>query len=298
VASVERVALTERQLGYVRFRAIRSPEYASTVRLTLLSWQRFLGGRQDVEATRQDAQAYIASRSGRWSDSTCYRVAGCLRSYHTWIGTEPNPWDGVRLPAPQRSIPRVVAPEEWSRLEAVLSDLPTEARARRRGLRRWAALRLLFAGGLRNCELRRLRYEDLDLERRYAIVKGKGRKERTVPFGTRTQSVLSCWLSEGRPWYIRGQRGPLFPSERGAPLTASAVDGMMRTALRAAGIDRRLYPHLLRHTYATTLLEGGANIREVQELLGHASLHTTEIYTHCRPERLREAYDHAYAGLG
>ena len=288
-----RVALTERQSEYVDFRSIQSPATAASTRLVLSWWQSHLGDTPDTEATRRDAQAFLADHAGQWSPSTCYRVAGCLRSYHRWVGGV-NPWDDVRVKAPKRRIPRVVEPEEWTRLEPALAQIPEERRSARRALRRWALLRLAFAAGLRNCELRSLRLEDVDVERRYVTVCGKGDKERTVPFGLRTQAVLRLWLEQGRPHFCRGHCVYVFPSERGRAMSASAVDSTMKTAREAAGITRRLYPHLLRHTYATTLLEGGANIREVQELLGHACLATTEIYTHTRPERLKDAYDRAF----
>ena len=286
-------ALTERQAEYVDFRSIQSPATARSVRLTLSWWQAHLGSTPDTEATRRDAQSFLAAHAGRWSAATCYRVAGCLRSYHRWVGGF-NPWADVRIRAPKRRIPRVVEPEEWARLEAAMAQIPEERRAARRALRRWALLRLAFAAGLRNIELRTLRTEDLDIERRFVTVRGKGDKERSVPFGPRTQAVLRRWLDEGRPHFCRGRSLLVFPSERGRVMSASAVDSMMATAREAAGITRRLYPHLLRHSYATTLLEGGANIREVQELLGHACLATTEIYTHTRPERLQQAYDLAF----
>lgn len=287
------VALTDRQAEYVDFRSIQSRATANSVRLTLSWWQFHLGDKPDISATRRDAQSFIAAHSGRWSASTCYRVAGQLRSYYAWIGGL-NPWAGVRLRAPKRRVPRVATPEEWLRLEAAMADIPQEPRAARRALRRWAMIRLAFAAGLRNGELRALRLDDLDLDRRFITVTGKGDKERAVPFGAHTQAVLRRWLAEGRPRYCKGRCLLLFPSERGHTMSASAVDSAMTTARQAAGITRRLYPHLLRHTYATKLLEGGANVRELQELLGHASLHTTEIYLHVRPERLKAAYDGAF----
>lgn len=204
----------------------------------------------------------------------------------------------MRIRAPKRRIPRVVEPSEWARLEAAMAKIPADSRRARWALRRWAMIRLMFAAGLRNVEVRRLRLEDVDLERRFVTVLGKGEKERTVPFGPRTQAVTRLWMEKGRPRFCSHRSPLMFPSERGHAMTASMVDCLMRTAREGAGITRRLYPHLLRHSYATALLEGGANIREVQELLGHACLATTEIYTHTRPERLQAAYDRAFGDRG
>lgn len=286
--------LADRQAEYVAFRAIQSEETARGVRLILIRWARHLSGRPDEEATIRDAQGFLAAHAGQWSASTCYRVSCALRGYYRWLGG-PNPWQEVRVRVPSRRIPRVIDAAEWARLEAAMSTIPEEPRAGRRALRRWALLRLAFAAGLRNCELRRLRMEDLDLDHGLVTVRGKGDKERVVPFGGRTASVLRRWLADGRRGFIRGRLGPLFPSERGKAMSASAVDSAMRTAVEASGIERRLYPHLLRHSYATTLLEGGANIREVQQLLGHAHLNTTEIYTYVHPERLQATCAKAFA---
>lgn len=286
--------LSERQAEYVAFRSIQSKATADSVRLVLSWWRSHLGGTPDGEATQRHAQSFLAANAGRWSSATCYRVSTCLRSYYRWRGDNVNPWENVRIKTPKRRIPRVVEPEEWLRLETAMAQIPDNPRRARWALRRWAMVRLMFAAGLRNVEVRRLRVEDVDLDRRFVTVLGKGDKERSIPFGPHTQAVLRLWLEKGRPHFCPHRPPLVFPSERGHQMNASMVGRVMHTALDLAGITRRLYPHLLRHSYATTLLEGGANIREVQELLGHASLQTTEIYTHTRPERLKAAYDRAF----
>lgn len=287
--------MTEPQTRYIAIRGIQSEATAQSVRAVLRRWNSHLGATPEEEATPRDATAFLAEHAERWSAIYCYRIVCTLRSYYRWLGGS-NPWLEVGIREPARRIPRVIDADEWNRLEAALSETPDDPHEARRALRRWALLRLAFAAGLRNCELRRLSVEDLDLGRRLATVRGKRSKERVVPFGPKTADILRHWIADGRRGFTRARTGPLFPNERGGrPLTASGVSNMMQWAARTAGIERRLYPHLLRHSYATTLLEGGANIREVQELLGHARLSTTEIYTHVRPERLQAACAKAFA---
>ncbi len=163
------------------------------------------------------------------------------------------------------------------------------------GLRDVAVLELLYATGARVGELCGLDVDDLDHERRVARVLGKGRKERTVPYGAPAERALTAWLLRGRPALAReGSGAALFLGTRGGRLDQRAVRTLVHARLADVPGAPDLGPHGLRHTAATHLLEGGADLRSVQELLGHASLATTQIYTHVTTDRLRQAFRQAH----
>jgi len=151
-----------------------------------------------------------------------------------------------------------------------------------------AILELLYASGLRVSELTGLDLDDVERGARTVRVLGKGRKERIVPFGSKAAHALDAWIER------RGaQAGPLFPGRRGR-MTPRAVYSVVRAAARRAGITRKVSPHTLRHTFATHLLDGGADLRAIQELLGHSRLSTTQRYTHVGAEHLLKVYDAAH----
>ncbi len=163
------------------------------------------------------------------------------------------------------------------------------------GLRDVAVLELLYATGIRVGELCGLDVDDLDRERRVVRVLGKGRKERSVPYGRPAELAVGRWLEAGRPGLARAGSGPaLFLGARGGRVDQRAVRSMVHARLADVPGAPDLGPHGLRHTAATHLLEGGADLRTVQELLGHASLATTQIYTHVTTDRLRQAYRQAH----
>jgi integrase/recombinase XerC len=163
------------------------------------------------------------------------------------------------------------------------------------GIRDVAILELLYATGIRVGELAGLDIDDLDRERNVVTVLGKGRKERSVPFGRPAAQALDAWLGHGRPRLVTdGSGAALFLGARGGRIDQRAVRRMVHQLLRDVPGAPDLGPHGLRHTAATHLLEGGADLRSVQELLGHASLATTQIYTHVTTERLRTAYRQAH----
>ncbi len=165
------------------------------------------------------------------------------------------------------------------------------------GLRDRALLELLYATGLRISEAVGLDLEACSLEGAYVRVLGKGGRERLVPMGALACHWLSAYLHRGRPRLVRpgdeGQ-GPVFVGARGRRLARQAAWAIVRAAARRAGLDERVSPHTLRHSFATHLLEGGADLRVVQELLGHASISTTQLYTHLTGERVREVYARAH----
>jgi integrase/recombinase XerD len=206
----------------------------------------------------------------------------------------------VQLPKPQRLLPETLTVEETVRLlEAAGGDDPDEPDHARR-VRSRALLELLYAAGLRVSEALRLDREDLSTEGCFVRVIGKGDKERLVPVGDVALDHLDAWITGPRARLLamahvaplRG--GPLFVSDRGRRLARQQAWAAVKAAAAAAGLQDRVSPHTLRHSFATHLLEGGADLRIVQELLGHASISTTQLYTHVTGERIRDVYRRAH----
>jgi integrase/recombinase XerD len=195
-----------------------------------------------------------------------------------------DPTASVELPKIGRRLPEVLTLQEVERL------LEAPDRKNVLGLRDAAMLELLYATGLRVTELCRLRTDELDLDAGFVSTMGKGRKQRLVPVGETALDLLRRYLQESRPRLDRKRSNVLFLSRRGAGLTRQAFWKMIAAQARAAGIRKRIYPHIVRHSFATHLLERGADLRAVQAMLGHADISTTQIYTHLGRAHLLEAY--------
>jgi integrase/recombinase XerD len=164
-----------------------------------------------------------------------------------------------------------------------------------RDLRDGALVELLYGAGLRVSEAVGLERSGVDLDDRLVRAIGKGNKERVVPIGRRAAEALGRYLSRGRPFLDRRHRPELFLNQHGGPLTRAGAFLILRRLAAKAGLEpERIHPHLLRHSFATHLLEGGADLRSVQEMLGHADLSTTELYTHVSDRRRRELYFQAH----
>ena len=229
--------------------------------------------------------------------TTLARRATAVRVFTAWahrtgrIDTDP----GALLGSPKahRTLPPALRVDEArALLEAATADADDGSPS---GLRDVAILEVLYATGIRVGELCALDVDDLDHERRVLRVLGKGRKERSVPFGLPASRALDAWLGRGRPALVAPDAGAaLFLGLRGRRLDQRAVRTLVHTRLAGIPGAPDLGPHGLRHSAATHLLEGGADLRTVQELLGHASLATTQIYTHVTTDRLRRAYRQAH----
>jgi integrase/recombinase XerC len=231
------------------------------------------------------------------SRATMARRATAVRVFTGWAqrtgrsGTDP----GALLGSPKtlRTLPPALGVEEARRLLEVAAARAGDGSPV--GHRDVAILELLYATGIRVGELCGLDVDDVDHERRVVRVLGKGRKERTVPFGRPAELALTTWLRSGRPALAApGSGAALFVGARGRRIDQRAVRGMVHARVAEVPGAPDLGPHGLRHTAATHLLEGGADLRSVQEILGHASLATTQIYTHVTTERLRRAYHQAH----
>ncbi len=217
------------------------------------------------------------------------RAQSALRAYFGFLDGEGivtgNPADRMERPAAAKKLPEFLSQDEAARLvEAVDPDSPVYWRDR-------AALELLYATGVRVSELTGMGLADLDLEHATCLVFGKGGKERLVPVGSTAVEVVERYLRSVRPALDRGRgKGILLLNQRGTPLSRMSVWTVVSRAAERAGIGRRISPHTLRHSCATHLLEGGADLIVVQELLGHADISTTQIYTHLDREYLRRTH--------
>jgi integrase/recombinase XerD len=225
----------------------------------------------------------------RYRPSSVARALAAVRSFHMFLlregDTKENPAEGVVRPKVPRTLPR---PLSVSEVEALLAG-PSEADPA--GVRDRAILETMYGAGLRISEVVGLDVDDVDLEEGSVRVIGKGDKEREVPLGRFAIAALDAYLTRSRPVFAGARsRGGLFLNQRGGRLTRQGTAKILAAAAARAGLDKRVTPHTLRHSFATHLLEGGADIRVVQELLGHASLATTQIYTLVTGERLREEY--------
>jgi integrase/recombinase XerC len=232
--------------------------------------------------------------------STIQRKLSAIRAFYSFLHhterIEVNPARVVRAPRRERALPGYLTRD---RSEALFDLVADEARIEGDPLavRRWALLELIYSCGLRLAEVQQLDLRDVDLSERYARVLGKGEKERIVPLGSRAVTALGAYLrvrsssSKAAGSRSSSQPGPpLFLSARGGRLSRRQMQRNVTDALARVGGGERLSTHSLRHTFATHLLDGGADLVSVKEMLGHASLSTTRIYTHTSVERLKEVH--------
>jgi integrase/recombinase XerD len=219
------------------------------------------------------------------------RAVACFRGFYRFLvlsgRRQDNPADDLRAPRAWKTLPKFLSIEEVDRLlEAPDTTAP-------RGLRDRALIELLYATGLRVSEMVNLRQQDLNLESGYLTCFGKGRKQRLVPVGDEAAAWLTRYVKEARPALLHRRASPrLFVNARGgAALTRVGLWKILRQYGRQAGLRGALSPHVLRHSFATHLLERGADLRAIQMMLGHTDLSTTQIYTHILDARLRAVYD-------
>ncbi|MGH3471955.1 MAG: tyrosine recombinase XerC [Nocardioidaceae bacterium] len=243
-------------------------------------------------------RSWLANQRSRGrSRNTLGRRATAARVFTAWAHraalTTSDPGALLASPKSHRTLPPVLSTGDVRALLDVVADRVTDGGAL--ALRDLAIIELLYATGIRVGELVGIDLDDLDRDRRLVRVFGKGRKERTVPYGTPAERTLQDWLERGRIEIATARSGPaVFLGARGARLDQRAVRSLVHLRLAEVPGAPDLGPHGLRHTAATHLLEGGADLRAVQEILGHASLATTQLYTHVSAERLRSAYQQAH----
>ena len=246
-------------------------------------------GIEDLAAVQPEAlRQFIAAehRRGLSPKSLQRRLSAC-RSFYGWLlkhgHVAASPASGVRAPKAPRKLPQVLDVDE----AVQLVELPTDAPL---GLRDRAMLELFYSSGLRLSELCGLRWRDLDLADGLVTVLGKGSKQRVVPVGSHARAALDAWRGE-----TQGKSDdPVFPGRGGRPISPRAVQVRLRQLAQRQGLFKRVHPHLLRHSFASHVLESSGDLRGVQELLGHADIATTQIYTHLDYQHLAKVYDGAH----
>ncbi|HEX7245638.1 MAG TPA: site-specific tyrosine recombinase XerD [Solirubrobacterales bacterium] len=288
-------------LSYLELERGLSRNTLDAYRTDLLQYGEFLTGRHldALEAGPADIGEFLAGLatgdSGRpaCSSATVHRKAACLRSFYKQlrrdelIGDDPT----AALSAPRRAkkLPQVLNYSEVQKLLAApRGDEPTALRDR-------ALLEVMYACGLRASETIGLEVGDVDLHEGFLRARGKGSKERLVPLGRKAIAAISAYLRSARPKLV-GERheARLFVNFRGGPLSRQGLYKIVQRNAREAGLAGQLSPHTLRHSFATHLLAGGCDLRAVQEMLGHADISTTQMYTHLSGEHLKQAYFKAH----
>jgi len=290
----------ERYLRYLEVERNASPLTLKSYREDLSALAGYLtlshgAAPEATELTQLDLRGYLASlHQAGYAKATISRRLASLRGFFKhgqregWA--EANLAKPLRNPRRQRKLPHFLSTDEIGRL----LEAPSSADAQ--GVRDRALLETLYAAGLRVSEAVGLNLGDLDFEEGITRVRGKGRRERLAPIGTFAVRALQCWLAVRRvhPREPKGALSPVFVNRFGRRLTTRSVARLLEKYLQQTGLDARTTPHTLRHSFATHLLDRGADIRSVQELLGHKNIVTTQIYTHVSTTSLRQIYERAH----
>jgi integrase/recombinase XerD len=286
-------AVIDTYLSYLRDVRRMSPNTLESYARDLSLLGRFADARKTpVEAlTRRDLEAFVRElMSSGLSPRSVARAVACVRGFYKFTAVErklaENPADDLRAPRAWPSLPKFLSLDEVDRL------LEQPDVARPLGLRDKALIELLYATGLRVSELISLRAGDLNLDEGYLTCVGKGYKQRLVPMGQQAAGWVRRYIRDGRPALVKKRSSPwLFVNARGGALSRVGFWKVLKGYGLAAGISRDLSPHTLRHSFATHLLERGADLRMIQVMLGHADLSTTQIYTHVLEARLKAVYE-------
>ena len=255
--------------------------------LTALASWADANGHDLLRLGAEDIRAFVAAEHRRGlSPKSLQRRLSAVRSFYRWLlkngRIAASPAAAIRAPKAPRKLPQVLDPDEAKVLVEVPTDVPL-------GLRDRALLELFYSSGLRLSELCALRWRDLDLDDGLVTVLGKGNKQRSVPVGSHARNALTAWRADTGA----GNDAPVFPGRHG-PITPRAVQLRLRQLAQRQGLFKRVHPHLLRHSFASHVLESSGDLRGVQELLGHADIATTQIYTHLDFQHLAKVYDAAH----
>jgi integrase/recombinase XerD len=284
-------------LAYLELERGLSRNTLEAYRSDLLQYGAFLAGtKQDpLAVSHHELASFLAGLAAGDAErppvapATLQRKAACLRSFYRHMRREGvidhDPTAELRGPRKSQRLPQVLTRDQVMRLLAAPSG--TDAAA----LRDRALLELMYACGLRVSEVVGLELTDVDTQTAILTARGKGSKERIVPVGREAIAALRVYLERGRPRLVGlGTEPHLFVNQRGHGLTRQGLYKIIQGHARAAGLDGKMSPHTLRHTFATHLLAGGCDLRSLQEMLGHADLATTQIYTHLSADRLKDVY--------
>jgi integrase/recombinase XerD len=288
-------------LAYLEFERALSRNTLEAYRSDLLQLGAFLGTRGVTveEAAHADLAAFLEDLATGAPDrppvaaATLQRKAACLRSFYRHLRREQvidhDPTADLRAPRKSQRLPQVLTRDEVARLLAAPRGTDPAT------LRDRALLELMYACGLRASEAIGLDVRDIDLKLGVLRARGKGSKERLVPIGREAVAATRVYLERGRPALVGlGDEPRLFVNRRGGGLTRQGLYKIVQRHARSVGLDDRMSPHTLRHTFATHLLAGGCDLRSLQEMLGHADIATTQIYTHLSADRLKDAYFKAH----
>jgi len=288
-------------LAYLEFERGLSRNTLEAYRSDLLQFGEYLRRRNlDVVAVgHTELAAFLTGlavgvdgRAGA-AAATLQRKAACLRSFYRYLRREGiiehDPTADLHGPRKTQKLPEVLTRDEVMRLLAAPhGNSPTALRDR-------ALLELMYACGLRASEATGLEIDDIDLAERMLRARGKGSKERVVPVGREAVAALRAYAEHGRPEFVGLQNERhVFVNSRGAGLTRQGLYKIIKGYAESAGLSGRVSPHTLRHTFATHVLSGGCDLRVLQEMLGHADVATTQVYTHLSSERLRDVYFEAH----
>ncbi len=288
-------------LAYLEFERGLSRNTLEAYRSDLLQYGRFLAERDisALDAGASDVSDFLTRLATGHngyrpaSPATVHRKSACLRSFYRHLRREglrdSDPTATLSAPRKNRKLPHVLARGEVERL--LSQPRGTDPFA----LRDRALLELMYACGLRASEAIGLELEDVDTDERVLRARGKGSKERLVPIGQAAARAVAAYLDRGRPALVKDRpENTLFVNFRGGRLTRQGLYKIVRRHATTAGLADRMSPHTLRHTFATHLLAGGCDLRSVQEMLGHADVSTTQLYTHLSSERLKDVYFRAH----
>ena len=286
-------------LAYLEFERGLSRNTLEAYRSDLLQFGAYLDGRDPLTVAHSDLSAFVASLASGDGDrpavapATLQRKVACLRSFYRHLRRQgvldTDPTANLRAPRQSRRLPHVLSRDEVTKL--LEQPKGTEPAA----LRDRALLELMYACGLRASEAIGLDATVLDLDAGVLRARGKGSKERLVPIGSAAARAVTIYLARGRPKLV-GDRleSRLFVNHRGSGLTRQGLYKIVQRHARTAGLQGKMSPHTLRHSFATHLLAGGCDLRALQEMLGHADIATTQVYTHLSADRLKDVYFDAH----
>lgn len=288
--AIESPAVIEDYLAHLQVERRMSAHTLDAYRRDLVALGAWAHGEGTDVATLHTEQlrGFVAAehRRGLSPKSLQRRLSAC-RSFYGWLVKQgriaASPAAAIRSPKAPRKLPQVLDPDEAKALVEVSTDAPL-------GLRDRALLELFYSSGLRLSELCALCWRDVDLADALVTVLGKGSKQRSVPIGSHARTALAEWRASTGA----GNEAPVFPGRGNGPITPRAVQLRLRHLAQQQGLFKRVHPHLLRHSFASHILESSGDLRGVQELLGHADIATTQIYTHLDYQHLAKVYDAAH----
>ncbi len=269
----------------------------ASYREDLMQYSAYLGEnsiKDTKEITGNLIEDFLNIQSGHKKSTSIARMSAAIRSFHSWLQymdeSEGNPSEYIEVHHGERSLPVFASVNEINLLMNSFSDEEPEQ------ILQHAVLEMIYSCGLRVSEACALTINRVDLDAGFARVLGKGDKERIVPVPSGSIPILKRWRDIVRPLFLKKKTNLFFINRFGRKVTEKSVQLLIRKKCDELGIRKHLTPHKLRHSYATHLLQGGADLRSIQEMLGHSDIRTTEIYTHVQNRQLFDAYDRFHPG--